>query len=133
MKKVNLFLIPVAITAFAITSCGNKEISKEEAGNVVKKAAAKEIPEYTTITLTTELVKYKFDIKGEGLEGLGISQEDFAKLMDELEFEENRQMLAEISQQLYKSILEFGIAEARLDNDCKTMKQMIANLQLGNI
>lgn len=60
-------------------------------------------------------------------------QEDFAKMMDELEFEENRQMLAEISQQLYKSILEFGIAEARLDNDCKTMKQMIANLQLGNI
>ena len=77
MKKVNLFLIPVAITAFAITSCGIKEISKEEAGNVVKKAAAKEVPEYTTITLTTELVKYKFDIKGEGLEGLGISQEDF--------------------------------------------------------
>lgn len=88
MKKVNLFLIPVAITAFAITSCGNKEISKEEAGNVVKKAAAKEVPEYTTITLTTELVKYKFDIKGEGLEGLGISQEDFDASIKEMGFKE---------------------------------------------
>ena len=88
MKKVNLFLIPIAITAFAITSCGNKEISKEEAGNVVKKAAAKEVPEYTTITLTTELVKYKFDIKGEGLEGLGISQEDFDASIKEMGFKE---------------------------------------------
>ena len=88
MKKVNLFLIPVAITAFAITSCGNKEISKEEAGNVVKKAAAKEVPEYTTITLTTELVKYKFDIKGEGLEGLGISQEEFDDSIKAMGFKE---------------------------------------------
>ena len=88
MKKVNLFLIPVAITAFAITSCGNKEISKEEAGNVVKKAAAKEVPEYTTITLTTELVKYKFDLKGEGLEEIGISEEEFAANIEAMGFEE---------------------------------------------
>ena len=88
MKKVNLFLIPIAITAFAITSCGNKEISKEEAGNVVKKAAAKEVPEYTTITLTTELVKYKFDVKGEGLEELGISKEEFEASVKAMGFEE---------------------------------------------
>lgn len=88
MKKVNLFLIPVAITAFAITSCGNKEISKEEAGTIVKKAAEREVPTYTTITLTTEIVKYKVEFKGDALDGMDISEEELAAELKALGFEE---------------------------------------------
>ena len=57
MKK-KMFIIPLAITAFALTSCGEKEISKEEATQIVKKANEAELPTYTTITASLELAKY---------------------------------------------------------------------------
>lgn len=67
MKK-KMFIIPLAITAFALTSCGEKEISKEEATQIVKKANEAELPTYTTITASLELAKYKFEGKGPTME-----------------------------------------------------------------